>query len=318
MRKAQLTLFVIIGIVLVVAIGIMLFLQRPVERPPLPTDFAPVTSTIKGCLESAFADALASVAAAGGHIVPPADAITLSRGDFITIGRDGQTTTLPTLDAIASDVGFSTSLAIERCLDASGLQQQGFTIQNAPASVTVRFDDKASTAQLRWPLQVTKGSVTATMDDVIATRTFPMKALHADALIAADAITDKGIDLDRFIDLGSAVTYITHDEDTLLFSIKRGDDLFAFAAVLRRNHPPYAPSLDPITLRVGETRTLAVDASDPDGDTLSYSDDSWMFDIGNDGKAIIEATETGTFDFTITISDDKGGSWKLPVTIIVP
>lgn len=316
MRKAQLSLFIIIGIVIVVATALVLYSRQPAGQAPLPADFAPVTSAIKGCLDNAFADALASVAAGGGHAIPPATAIDLPAG-YAAIGRDGQTTTIPTLDAIAADAGLSTALAVEGCLDASGVREQGFTIQNAPATVAVRFDDTASLATLRWPLQVTKGGATATMDAMTSTRDFPMKALHADALTAADAVTDKGIDLDRFIDLGSTITYITHNESTLLFSVKRGDDLFAFAAVLRRNHPPYAPSLAPITMTPGETRTLAVAATDPDGDTLSYADDSWMFDIGQDGKAAIEATETGTFDFTITIDDGKGGGWRLPVTITV-
>ena len=90
--------------------------------------------------------------------------------------------------------------------------------------------------------------------------------------------------------------------------------LFA-GACARGNNPPQIVSVsaDPVNLAPGEISTLTCVASDPDGDTLTYS---WRYS-GPCEAAILETGSTvdwtvagalGTYTVTVTVNDGKGGT----------
>jgi len=86
------------------------------------------------------------------------------------------------------------------------------------------------------------------------------------------------------------------------------------------NNPPVIssdPAATPNPVKYGEIVTFSVAASDPDGDTLTYS---WDF---GDSATSSEQNPThvfaapGTYDVTVTVSDDKGGTAVGTVTVEV-
>ncbi|HEX9908451.1 MAG TPA: ethylbenzene dehydrogenase-related protein [Thermoplasmata archaeon] len=85
------------------------------------------------------------------------------------------------------------------------------------------------------------------------------------------------------------------------------------------NTAPGTPTIDvdSLTVRVDEVVTFSVSATDPDGDTLTYS---WQFGDGatGSGASVTHSyDEAETYIVNVTASDGKGGTSTTSVTIVV-
>ena len=79
------------------------------------------------------------------------------------------------------------------------------------------------------------------------------------------------------------------------------------------NRTPVLDLITDISVTEGETITLTPTATDPDGDTLSFSYTNWM--TSNSYATVIG--DTGTHIVTITVDDGHGGSDSQTVTVTV-
>jgi outer membrane protein OmpA-like peptidoglycan-associated protein len=87
------------------------------------------------------------------------------------------------------------------------------------------------------------------------------------------------------------------------------------------NRPPTVDArCEPCTVEVGRTATVTADASDPDGDTLTYK---WSAPAGTISNPTARQTpwtapmQEGPVPFTVTVDDGKGGTASDQVTIQV-
>ena len=85
------------------------------------------------------------------------------------------------------------------------------------------------------------------------------------------------------------------------------------------NRPPTVVArCEPCTVEVGKASTVTADASDPDGDTLSYK---WSAPAGSLTNATARQTpwtcpaQEGPVQLTVQVSDGKGGTASANVTI---
>src|SRR5262249_41408623 len=88
-----------------------------------------------------------------------------------------------------------------------------------------------------------------------------------------------------------------------------------------QNHPPTVRArCEPCTVYVGKTSTVTADASDPDGDTLTYA---WSAPAGSLTSPASVSTpwtapmQEGPVPVTVRVSDGKGGTASDVVTIEV-
>ena len=91
---------------------------------------------------------------------------------------------------------------------------------------------------------------------------------------------------------------------------------------LNGNSPPEINSIvtDPVFITVGSTTTITVDATDPDGDALSYSWVVALGDIigsGNQVKYTAAYCCVGVNTIHLEIKDSKGASVKSNINIEV-
>lgn len=71
------------------------------------------------------------------------------------------------------------------------------------------------------------------------------------------------------------------------------------------NAPVFSPGLVDQTAIVGQLFTYDIDAVDPDGDAVAFSDDTVLFDIDvNTGLIVFTPSATGLSTITITVCDD--------------
>ena len=92
---------------------------------------------------------------------------------------------------------------------------------------------------------------------------------------------------------------------TVYDDVSASDQVFNLSIQIINN----APILDPIgnlTAIVGDPFTKTITASDPDGDTLTFSDNATFFDIDPDSGLInFVPTQNGTFRYAINVTDNN-------------
>ncbi len=150
------------------------------------------------------------------------------------------------------------------------------------------------------------------------------------------------------IDIGDSLTY---SDNTTLFDIDSVDGVISFTpqnadvgtyiinisvsdengstayrevifTILNVNDPPEIEALDTITAEVGVDFKYTVYATDEDkGDSLTFSDDTDLFDIDPDtGEISFTPSEKdgGIHHVTITATDEDGQTDQVTMTFIVP
>ncbi|MBU2584259.1 MAG: hypothetical protein KKH32_02895 [Bacteroidetes bacterium] len=88
------------------------------------------------------------------------------------------------------------------------------------------------------------------------------------------------------------------------------------------NNPPIINSLisDKLVIRVGETAKLTVDATDAEGDALTYSWFALLGDIIGNGSTVRYSASyccAGINDITVTVKDSRGASASKTITLYV-
>lgn len=187
---------------------------------------------------------------------------------------------------------------------------------------------------------LTSGGLTA-FDGSVSDGTWPIRS-PLDAAIGATWFSQKG-----FFVGGGAVYALAHDARSKLYSgaSSEGSDCWglqfrigfhpgvatAFAAPppppppppppVAQNGPPTVKArCNPCTVEVGKSSTITADASDPDGDPLTYS---WSCPAGTIAQPANRETlwtapmQEGPVPCTVTVTDGKGGSVSDTVTIQV-
>ena len=110
---------------------------------------------------------------------------------------------------------------------------------------------------------------------------------------------------------------------TVTVEVSDGDDIATdqlTLTVLAPNNPPIIASLitDCPRVRQAGTATLTCEATDPDGDELSYEWSSERGNFSGEGAVVswVGPSEYGTFVITVTVSDGRGGEATEEISII--
>ncbi|MQY67110.1 MAG: PKD domain-containing protein, partial [Dehalococcoidia bacterium] len=101
---------------------------------------------------------------------------------------------------------------------------------------------------------------------------------------------------------------------TINVEVSDGDDIVTdqlIITVLAPNNPPTIESLATDCPRVKKagTANMTCEASDPDGDELTYTWSAERGNISGEGKEVdwVAPNEFGTFAITVTVTDGRGG-----------
>ena len=126
---------------------------------------------------------------------------------------------------------------------------------------------------------------------------------------------------------GATVSWTAPDElgtYTVTVEISDGDNIVTdqlSITVAEPNNPPVINSLTTDCPRVKQagTGTITCEASDPDGDELTYSWSAERGNISGEGGEVtwVAPSEYGTFIITLTVTDGRGGEATDTISIIV-
>lgn len=113
-----------------------------------------------------------------------------------------------------------------------------------------------------------------------------------------------GTDISLMAALGSPPTVTVEFEVSDPFESDRGT---IEVSVLRSNHAPVIVPVPPAHATVGVPFSLNLSATDPEGEAVTWSDTSALFDITPAGRIAFtpRAQDIGTFAVTVTVSDGR-------------
>ena len=311
MKRGQITIFIIVGLLIVLMVGIILYLNRGGIQATLPPQTQPIHDYIQGCLSQAATDAVFKLGSQGGHLISLNHSIQSPSGN-IGYGYDGGDV-LPTIPEMQDDLKLGIILQMNSC-DLTLFEQQGWNITKGDISADVAITDTDVLVKLFWNLRVEQPGISVSLQSFITNVKAPLIEDYA----TAKAIVKKTIDNPRQLDqtflstTGKDITVFPADTETLVYAIhddrltRNGQPFaFVFGAKLPVNHPPTLDIPAELKLKKGAPYTLTVTASDQDGDKVTVDDDTFLFDLV-DGKATFTPDIPGIYDITITATDALG------------
>lgn len=323
-KKAQLTLYLILGLLILI---IAVFTARKVlriETAEVPTDLLPAKEYLQRCLVQSLDDGVREVALRGGYLEPPSSVtyhLSFVNDAFIFpyYFKDGQQV-VPAPATVAANVGTAARAALQGCIaNASTIKGYTFNVPTAPKLDIVIHPD-AVTAELVSAIEITGETSVYRTSAFSGSVPLPLGEMLS---VATEITNIQSRDPTRWClscigDLQPLHTTIQPD-----FIAGAGETLLLYRLVQRNASLPliflFAHRLPhreiPKTLAMPEIDTLETHAAVPftyalpKWDNVLYTDDSPLFDIDPFTGTIAftpEHQDVGEYVTTITMKAPNG------------
>lgn len=326
-KKAQLTMFIIVGVFLAILIGVLIYSgttkrqaekeERIRESVEFPSELQPVGVFVQGCLEQEAEKTINVTALQGGRPMAPRhpyvwENMTLSHGYYMGLNE------LPTLEEMQNEMAGHLKLKLNDCIASlKDFKAKGMDLEygNFEPKFIVAPDNVI--VDLNFPITLKKETGEVKIEKFSAEIPSRLGYLHDAAykIVEEDVRTDGKVTIYYITKFGLWLHLYELDEFLFVFDINREkvtDDRiinsFHFVNDYKENHDPYIEYISNIIASVGEEISFYANATDSDGDQITYSDSSKLFDID---------PKTGLVQFTpvaadseivhINATDGKGG-----------
>jgi len=304
MKKSQITLFIIIGLILFIVIGGLLYFVRPVDtKLDIFSEFTPVYTYLDECLAQTSLMALSLMGAQGGYIELPSDYLHTNYSDIPYL--------LPTL----ADMELELSSYLEKANCTNFEIFKNLEIIQGIPKAKVSMKERSVKISIDYDLRLIYGDVEQLVEERIYESAFPMAYLHA---LSSEIILNHNpnwIDLSYFDDKDIKVQIIAERNDTLIFVLN--DDVnhtFLFAQYIRENDPPVLELDDVYTISEGEPFIMKIEA---EGEGLIFTDNTALFDITENGVIIFTPEIAGRYDIMIRVTDNLDNFDEEKTTFVI-
>lgn len=317
MKRGQLSLFFMIGLVLVIVVAFVLQVsQHAPDQPVISAQLRPVQQAIESCLQQRLEGAVALAGAQGGYVLVPetVPAIPLENV-FVPYWWESGNAHALTQEQAEQQLSDYLRAAADGCAAPT---VQGFSItKHEPATASVVIAPDSVTAYVTLPVTATLGDASYRMDAFSVTTKTPLGA----ALEQAREVTRRLAYDKTAIDITLLLSFPTHNT---VFNHTRRDKIIvmeqtprpptgafamAFAVRLDRptdNRPPVVEELPDVQIGTSETLRLPIRAYDPEGGAVLFDIISNEFTITSDGIVTIHSDTPGYFVPTIRVADEDG------------
>ncbi len=165
-KKSQITIFIIVGLLILVIIGFITILWQPfsVLSPEKEEEYAsPLQAFIQECFEETTKSAIEDVSLQGGYFYTPDPALDVQLL-VIPYYLDKGKITYPTKQEIAENMALYIETMLRFCTGSfQDIEETTGTITAGEISVTMMLDETIQ-GTLEYPVTITKEAVTKTLD----------------------------------------------------------------------------------------------------------------------------------------------------------
>ena len=315
MRKGQVTLFIIAGIVVVVIAAILFYLRGSSvgQNIDVPVEAQPVKVFVDACLKSTAIKGIQLLGIQGGYVMldKPYLQTEYSKISYHFIRNNK---TYPSDEEVENEISFFIGAYIQSCIQGFTIfKEQGYDIKEGNISVKANINENKVDIDLNYPLELGKGEARNKLESFSVD--VPIRLGHI--LDISRKITDKAaddpesMDMDFLSGFDVQLDVLPFNMSSLVFSINdeksEGQYIFLFAHDYILNKPPTIDIPDHLVFSE-EYVNFKIGASDPENDPLTFSDNTALFDIQQDGTVEFWPDVPGEYNATITVEDSYGNS----------
>lgn len=335
-RKAQITVFIIIGIVILFATAGFMYIKNTLAEKQLsdfekvaevPLELAPVKAFVENCIQKEAIPALYFMAIQGGYIYPPVNSFVTEQyvvGYGYYLGQN----TLPTVQEMEKQLSTYMDINLYNCInDFQSFEEQGMTISAGGVNTTTKITEERVAIRVNYPITLETATGTADASEFISIIRVRIGKLRNDAekIVLKEIENPDSIELNFISTFDAEVNALPYDKSTTLYtlydiksSLNTVPFIFMFANKFDENTAPELGFIADQILFNKQEFYMQIEATDLDDDALTFSDNTDLFDI-NPTTGEIRFTPTATVKFTVEIKvqDSKGKEDKKEVLFIV-
>jgi len=204
MKRGQITVFIIIGALLLLTIGTVLYINSSQVQAPfqeavvVPAEIKPAYDAVVECMDATAKQGLLKMGLQGGYIDVP-DEITHQPLSYLSIDNAGVVkvpywyyegkSKIPTISSMERQLAVYMKQNIEDCADFSKFPDK-ITVMGENSPI-VKFAEDNVVLRLTWPLQIELPGKTQKIQDFTTTIDVPMKNLWDTARKVMEAENNK-------------------------------------------------------------------------------------------------------------------------------
>ncbi|MEK6822186.1 MAG: hypothetical protein AABY13_00015 [Nanoarchaeota archaeon] len=319
-KRGQLTITILMGIVLIIAVSLILYIQQPRLLPStlLPaTTLAEAERSLHDCWEQAGRDALAHIGATGGTILP----FVYDLNDTVRVAVSDGAVTVPTKIELENELSYGMAVLASQC-EADIAQRAapyGVVMTNGTTLVSTTVLPHHTIFIFHTDIAASDQDRYRKIDDHIVVIDTHLGRLASLAhTIATDVVENGDIDLSLIAGQGVEASIRggpSSISSVLLTQYERPPNMTATFLVAfdqegeRPSNPPRIRQLDPIFAPAGKQTLGVVIAHDPLDEPLLYDALNALIYIDKrTGAFAISPTtfDIGTYPVTFYVTNSRG------------
>ncbi len=220
MKRGQISLFIIIGILIIVAVGIFFVVRNQISLPEkVPLEVQPIDNAIEECVQQRLLDAVRLVGLQGGFIILPSN--YLETEDFgIAYGYYEGTKTLISREKIQEEIDGFVSGAVIYCINEEDFLEFNVSLENAVSNT--RIEENAIVSSVRLLVSTSKGSKSFTINrEYDAQVEIRLRNIYtiAEEIVNKEIKDPSNIDLDYLSTFEYKVLMVPYSEEIIVYSI---------------------------------------------------------------------------------------------------
>lgn len=200
MRKAQLTVFVIIGLILMVSAALVLYYagkRIPIEEILfVPIEAKPVHDFVTNCIDLVAKEALERLGTQGGYLTIPG-IIAKTPSSYIPVDSGAIFKTplwyyegedrVPSIQDIEREISAYIATQLRTCTRGFAAHPQFSIAEQANITATTTLTEDDVQIKVSWPLLLTKGETTTAIKDFVVKEPVRLKKIWQTAKAVMDA-----------------------------------------------------------------------------------------------------------------------------------
>ncbi len=234
-KKAQITIFIILGLILIASIGVFIFYKTPAEQKiPEIVDKTTITQYVNSCLEDTAKQVIETVALQGGMYAPVL--YRTYEGVNISYWCYGESpnqcvNAVFTKEDFADQIIYGVKQEIGSCIGFQAFEEQGYAITQGTLNGNAVIRDEDVEITLTYPLKIKNEDQEIIVDSFHGTVKSPIGQLYN----VAHDILNQEAEHEEFDVVPYAVNHtdITFEKNkpypSIIYTLQKGESILQFA-----------------------------------------------------------------------------------------
>lgn len=327
-KKAQITTFIILGIVVLISVSLLMVLKETskpinIEKPlEIAADLQPIYSHLERCLYQTSVDGLQLIGLQGGFVNPPPDSLATEYAKIAYGYKEGKDV-LVTKRKMELEAERYVAGNIDDCFNS--VDFLGFTFDGEVNQVDVIIEDYVTFVELDYPLIAKKDGFSGKLPRTNVKIPIKLGRLHniSRQIVEKEVEDPDWIDLTWLYSQDMAIDIMPYNGSIILFSIGDNESTgiessrFLFVNRFIVNTPPQLDLPEEIIMYDGELFVYTLKVIDPDDTEFTFFDNTAMFSISDKGVISFTPELSGEFNVSIKVVDAHNNYDEKLVRVIV-